>query len=57
MAAETGEGVDMDISDPAYGMNLGIIPESATVSLTVSWAMIFLVGFVLLEEKNLLADL
>lgn len=57
MAAETGEGVDMDMSDPAHGMNWGIISESAALSLTVPWTMIFVVGFVLLEEQNLLADL
>lgn len=57
MAAETGEGVDMDISDPTHRLNSGIISGSVTVSLPVSWAMFFLVGFVLFVEQNLLADL
>lgn len=57
MAAETGEGVDMDICDPTRWLNSGIISGSVTVSLPVSWVMFFLVGFVLFVEQNLLADL
>lgn len=56
MAAKTGEGVSMDVSDPACSMNLGVISTSVTVFLTVPHAVIFW-GFVLLEEQNLLENL
>lgn len=41
MAAETGEGVDMDAFDPTHRMNLGMISGSVTVLLPVPWAMGF----------------
>lgn len=40
MAAETGEGVDMDISDPTHRMNLGMVSGSVTVLLPAPWAMV-----------------